>query len=98
MAAIGNAARHGVLVKEGDALERLADVKQVAFDKTGTLTAGSPRVETVRSVNEEIRDTELYQLAAASESLSERPLGKAIVEVAGKIIIGRRSRQYLTSA
>ena len=79
MAAIGNAARHGVLVKEGDALERLADVKQVAFDKTGTLTAGSPRVETVHSVNSEIRDTELYQLAAASESLSEHPLGKAIV-------------------
>lgn len=80
MAAIGNAARHGVLVKEGDALERLADVKQVAFDKTGTLTAGSPRVETVHSVNSEIRDTELYQLAAASGIAVRTPARKSDCE------------------
>ena len=42
MAAIGNATRHGFLVREGDALERLSRVKRVAFDKTGTLTYGAP--------------------------------------------------------
>ena len=44
MAAIGNATRHGFLVREGDALERLAAVSQVTFDKTGTLTFGTPQV------------------------------------------------------
>lgn len=51
MAAIGNAARHGFLVREGDALERLAQVKRVAFDKTGTLTYGRPQVAAVKSFN-----------------------------------------------
>lgn len=49
MAAIGNAARRGFLVREGDALERLATVRRVAFDKTGTLTRGLPEVVAARS-------------------------------------------------
>ena len=49
MAAIGNATRHGFLVREGDALERLATVRRIAFDKTGTLTYGTPRVVAVAS-------------------------------------------------
>ena len=49
MAAIGNATRHGFLVREGDALERLAAVSRIAFDKTGTLTCGTPEVTAVRS-------------------------------------------------
>ena len=53
MAAIGNATKHGFLVREGDALERLATVKKVAFDKTGTLTYGSPTVVAVKSLSEE---------------------------------------------
>lgn len=47
VAAIGNASKHGFLVKEGDALERLAQVNKVVFDKTGTLTKGEPRVSAV---------------------------------------------------
>jgi cation transport ATPase len=47
VAAIGNATKHGFLVKEGDALERLAKVKRVVFDKTGTITEGLPRVASV---------------------------------------------------
>ena len=47
VAAIGNATRHGFLVKEGDALERLAEVDRVLLDKTGTLTQGEPRVTAV---------------------------------------------------
>lgn len=49
MAAIGNATKHGFLVREGDALERLATVKNITFDKTGTLTYGTPRVTAVES-------------------------------------------------
>ena len=51
MAAIGNATRHGFLVREGDALERLASVTQVTFDKTGTLTQGTPAVTAVCSLD-----------------------------------------------
>ena len=79
MAAIGNATRHGFLVKEGDALERLARVKVVAFDKTGTLTTGTPLVSRVVSVSPVLAEDELFRLSAAAESASEHPLGKAIV-------------------
>lgn len=79
MAAIGNAAKHGFLVREGDALERLAGVKVLAFDKTGTLTQGTPRVVAARSVVSSLTDAQVYTLAASVETLSEHPLGKAIV-------------------
>ena len=79
MAAIGNATRHGFLVREGDALERLAGVKVVAFDKTGTLTYGTPEVVAAVSVRDELPQETLYRLAASAEQLSEHPLGKAIV-------------------
>lgn len=79
MAAIGNAAKHGFLVREGDALERLAKAKVVAFDKTGTLTYGVPEVVAVDSVSENYKKEELYRLAASAEQFSEHPLGKAIV-------------------
>ena len=78
MAAIGNATKHGFLVREGDALERLAGAKVIAFDKTGTLTYGTPQVVTVASVSENISRQALYALAASAEQFSEHPLGKAI--------------------
>ena len=78
MAAIGNASRHGFLVREGDALERLAAVKKITFDKTGTLTYGTPRVVLVHSALPFLSDHELYRLCAAAERYSEHPLGKAI--------------------
>lgn len=77
MAAIGNATKHGFLVREGDALERLAKVNTAAFDKTGTLTYGKPKVVLVKSVCD-LTDNELFRLAASAEALSEHPLGKAI--------------------
>lgn len=79
MAAIGNAAKHGFLVREGDALERLAAVKVLSFDKTGTLTCGMPRVVAAKSTTPGLTDAQLYTLAASVEMLSEHPLGKAIV-------------------
>lgn len=78
MAAIGNATKHGFLVREGDALERLAAVKKIAFDKTGTLTYGTPKVVLVHSALPSLSDHELYRLCAAAERYSEHPLGKAI--------------------
>lgn len=79
MAAIGNATKHGFLVREGDALERLAKAKVIAFDKTGTLTYGTPEVVAAESAFESFDRDEIYRLAASAEQLSEHPLGKAIV-------------------
>ena len=84
MAAIGNATKHGFLVREGDALERLAGAKIIAFDKTGTLTCGTPEVAAVESVSERFGRDEIYRLAASAEQLSEHPLGKAIVRCCKK--------------
>lgn len=83
MAAIGNATKHGFLVREGDALERLAEVNKITFDKTGTLTYGTPVVTAVKSVSAYSTD-EIYCYAAATEKLSEHPLGKAIVRCYAK--------------
>lgn len=78
MAAIGNATKHGFLVREGDALERLAKVSIITFDKTGTLTYGTPKVVAVESISEYSKE-EIYTYTAAAEQMSEHPLGKAIV-------------------
>lgn len=78
MAAIGNATKHGFLVREGDALERLAAVSKITFDKTGTLTYGTPKVTAVHTISD-YTVSELYALAAAAEQRSEHPLGKAVV-------------------
>jgi heavy metal translocating P-type ATPase len=78
MAAIGNATKHGFLVREGDALERLAKVSKITFDKTGTLTYGTPQVTAIKSVST-FTENEIYALTAAVEQLSEHPLGKAIL-------------------
>ena len=83
MAAIGNATKHGFLVREGDALERLAKVSKIMFDKTGTLTYGTPEVTDVRSVSDYTKE-DIYAFAAAAEQMSEHPLGKAIVRCYGK--------------
>jgi heavy metal translocating P-type ATPase len=79
MAAIGNATKHGFLVSEGDALERLATVSKITFDKTGTLTYGTPKVTGVHSISDEFSDDDIYHMAASVEQMSEHPLGRAIV-------------------
>lgn len=79
MAAIGNATKHGFLVREGDALERLANVSKITFDKTGTLTYGTPEVKAVKSINNDYKEETLYSYCASAEKMSEHPLGKAIV-------------------
>ncbi len=79
--AIGRAAQLGVLVRSGDALERLAQVDAVAIDKTGTLTEGEPMVVDLVAIPEADTDTVL-RLAAAVERGSEHPVGEAIVREA----------------
>ena len=71
MAAIGNATKHGFLVREGDALERLAKVNVMTVDKTGTLTRGVPEVVEVQG--------DVFAACAAAEQFSEHPLGRAVV-------------------
>jgi Zn2+/Cd2+-exporting ATPase len=82
VAGIGNGARHGVLVKGGDIMEKLGTVKVVAFDKTGTLTVGKPTVTAIHSFG--VSEAELLTLAAIGESYSEHPLAKAIVRKASE--------------
>ena len=79
MAAIGNATKHGFLVREGDALERLAEVSAVTFDKTGTLTYGKPCVTDVISLSDYSKE-DIFKYTAFLEACSEHPLGKAVVE------------------
>ena len=82
MAAIGQATKYGVIIKSGEALEKMGKVDTVAFDKTGTLTYGKPQVSDVVSLSEDTDEVSLLSLAASAESRSEHPLGKAIVAYA----------------
>ncbi|MDR1195921.1 MAG: cation-translocating P-type ATPase [Endomicrobium sp.] len=78
VAAIGNAAKCGALIKEGDALEKLAKVNCMAFDKTGTLTKGVLTVTKIESVNPDMSSVNILKIAAKAEVLSEHPIGKAV--------------------
>lgn len=82
MAAIGQAAKHGVIIKSGEALEKMGRVDTIAFDKTGTLTYGKLEVSDILSFRETEGEQEILSLAASAESKSEHPLGKAIVAYA----------------
>ena len=79
MAAIGNATKHGFLVREGDALEKLAKVSKITFDKTGTLTCGTPKVVTACSAHPGYSSEDIYRFCAGAEQHSEHPLGKAVL-------------------
>lgn len=80
MAAIGQAARYGVMIKSGEALEKMGKVDTVAFDKTGTLTRGCLEVSDIFSFDESVSEAKLLFLAASAEAKSEHPLGRAVVD------------------
>lgn len=81
VAAIGNTARNGVLVKHGTAMEQVGKVDIVAFDKTGTVTFGEPVVTGVFPLNGYTED-DLLRVTASAERSSEHPLARAIIKEA----------------
>jgi P-type Cu+ transporter len=81
MAGTGVAARHGVLIKDPQALEMAHRIRIVAFDKTGTLTVGKPSMNAFETV-EGVDRSEALGLAAAVQRLSDHPLARAVVAVA----------------
>jgi len=82
LSGIANGARQGILFKNGAQLELIGRVRAIAFDKTGTLTTGKPQVVQIMAVAQ--AETQLLQVAAALESLSEHPIGEAVVRFAQK--------------
>lgn len=82
VAGIGNAARHGVLIKGGDHLERIGRIDTIVLDKTGTLTVGRPELVGIWARDDD--EKELLRLAGAVEKLSEHPLARPVVEAAEK--------------
>ncbi len=87
MVATGRAARLGILVRGGEALERMASIDMVVFDKTGTLTEGKPEVVAVEPA-EGWSEEHLLRLLAALEKASEHPLGAAVVRAAESRAVG----------
>lgn len=79
IAAIGQATRYGVLIKSGEALERMARVSCLATDKTGTLTFGKLMVSDIIPLSSQMSEHQLLAFAAAVECRSEHPIAKAIV-------------------
>ena len=79
MAAIGQATKHGVIIKSGEILETMGKVDTMAFDKTGTLTRGQLAVQSILAVDTDYSEIDILQLAASAEAKSEHPIGKAIV-------------------
>ena len=78
MAGTGVAARHGILIKDAEALERAHEVSAVVFDKTGTLTSGTPRIAHLNAIDGD--EATLLQLAGALQRGSEHPLAKAVLD------------------
>jgi len=78
VSAVGNAARHGILIKGGAYLEALGKVKSIAFDKTGTLTTGQLAVTGIRPADG-FTEEQLLQAAGAVERYSEHPVAKPVM-------------------
>lgn len=83
VAGIGNGAKHGVLVKGGEIMEKLGAVSAIAFDKTGTLTKGRAEVVQIKSTSS-LFEHEILEIAAIGESFSEHPLARAVLRKAEK--------------
>lgn len=84
VAGIGNSAKHNIVIKGGDIMERIGKTKSVAFDKTGTLTYGRPEVVSVNTFKGS--EEELLRLAQIGEKYSEHPLASAIIRHSVKVI------------
>ena len=79
---IGNASKHGILLKGGRVIEALANVKAVALDKTGTITSGEFKVQNVETVGSHVSNAQLLSMASAIEAVSTHPIATSIVSEA----------------
>ena len=79
---IGNASKHGILLKGGRVIEALAGVKAVALDKTGTITSGEFKVQNVETVGSHVSKNQLLSMASAIEAVSTHPIATSIVSEA----------------
>lgn len=79
MVGSGIGAKRGILIRKGEAIQTMKEVKIIVFDKTGTITKGHPEVTDIYS---KIKEKELLEFAASLENLSEHPVAKAIVDKA----------------
>ncbi len=79
MASIGQASKHGVIIKTFNALEKLAKVNKIAFDKTGTLTYGKLNVNDIENFSD-FSDEKIMSLISSLESKSEHPIAKSVTE------------------
>lgn len=87
MAAIGQATKRGIIIKSGEALEKMGKVDTVVFDKTGTLTLGKLTVSDVLPATTKYTEADVISIAATAEMKSEHPLGRAICDFARNIKI-----------
>ena len=76
---IGNASKHGILLKGGRVIEALANVKAVALDKTGTITSGEFKVHNVETLASNVSSAQLLSMAATIEAVSNHPIATSIV-------------------
>ena len=79
MVGSGLGAEKGILIRSGEAIQTMKDIRIIAFDKTGTLTRGKPQVTDIVALND-FKEKELLRFAAGIEAVSEHPLGAALVE------------------
>ena len=84
MVGTGKGAELGILIKSGEALEKLNEIDTIVFDKTGTLTEGTPKVIDIVSIGNALSKDEILKIAASMEVNSEHPLGKAVYDEAKK--------------
>ena len=82
MVGTGKGAELGILIKSGEALEKLNEIDTIVFDKTGTLTEGTPKVIDIVSIDNALSKDEILKIAASMEVNSEHPLGKAVYDEA----------------
>lgn len=82
IAAIGKAAKNGILIKNAEALEKLKDITTIVFDKTGTITQGKIKVSGIHNLDDTFNQTEILEISAALEQYSEHPLAEAVMNEA----------------
>lgn len=82
MVGTGKGAELGILIKSGEALEKLNEIDTIVFDKTGTLTEGTPKVIDIVSIGNALSKDEILKIASSMEVNSEHPLGKAVYDEA----------------